>query len=77
MEYGILPNNPATKVKPPSEQRPEVRVWTPEEAKQFLKVAAEIRYFGAYVLALHTGLRRGEIIGLKWDDIDLEKKVLE
>ena len=45
---------------------------TPEQAKLLLQVAHESgdRLEALYVLAIHTGLRQGELLGLKWDDLD-------
>ncbi|MDX2698907.1 tyrosine-type recombinase/integrase [Streptomyces ipomoeae] len=45
--------------------------WTPEEAQQFWEVAKEHRLSGAWCLALFYGPRRGEILGLRWQDVDL------
>ena len=43
---------------------------TLEETEWFLEAAAQYRYFNEFRLALETGMRIGEIIGLKWSDID-------
>jgi integrase len=62
----------------PKHEAPEVEVYTLEEVNQIL-AAAEIEPIHIRTLieiALFTGLRRGEIVGLKWEDIDLEKKRL-
>jgi integrase len=48
-----------------------MRAWSAEEARRFLEVAREDRFFGVYVLALTCGLRQGEILGLTWDCVDL------
>jgi integrase len=48
-----------------------MHVWSAEEARRFLEVAREDRFFGVYVLALTCGLRQGEILGLTWDCVDL------
>ena len=52
---------------------------TPEQAKLLLRVAHEARdrLEALYVLATHTGLRQGELFGLKWDDVDLEDGSLQ
>lgn len=61
------------------EPRPEDRetqgrkgVWTPEQAVQFLRHHAEYRLIAAWTLSILTGLRRGELAGLKWSCVDLE-----
>ena len=58
------------------EVKEERRVLTRQETEIFLKAAKSTFYYDLYVLALETGLRIGEITGLKWSDIDHKKKVL-
>jgi len=50
--------------------------WTPEELRSFLGAIASHRLASAYVLAASTGMRRGEILGLRWNDLDLAKATL-
>jgi integrase len=50
--------------------------WTPEELQGFLKDIANHRLAAAYVLAASTGIRRGEVLGLRWCDVDLDLKTL-
>ncbi|HZG18047.1 MAG TPA: site-specific integrase [Candidatus Bathyarchaeia archaeon] len=58
---------------PPRIKRKEQKTWTIEEAVRFLETAkkANKTYYIAYLLALYTGLRRGEILALRWKDCDL------
>ncbi len=65
-------SNPADKADPPMSQSPEMKTWTAEELRTFLDFIADDRLFPAFHLAANTGLRRGEVLGLKWDDIDFE-----
>jgi integrase len=76
---GLIPHNATESVKPPQQTREEVRPLTPEQAKLLLQVAheAEDRLEALYVLAINTGLRQGELLGLKWDDVDLEDGSLQ
>ena len=62
----------------PKHEAPEVEVYTIEEVNQILKATdfEPIHIRTLVEIALFTGLRRGEIVGLKWEDIDLEKKRL-
>ena len=53
-----------------------MKVWTPEEADAFLLATREHRMHALYVLALTTGMRQGELLGLKWADIDLNAGTL-
>jgi integrase len=52
---------------------------TPAQAKLLLQVAHDVgdRLEALYVLAIHTGLRQGELLGLKWDDVDLDDGSLQ
>ena len=45
--------------------------WSPEELQTFLKGIADHRLAAAYVVAASTGMRRGEVLGLRWFDVDL------
>ena len=72
----LVARNVAKSVRSPSLATPERRVLTVDEAKRFLAVAAENRLEGVFVVGLTLGLRRGEILGLRWPDVDLENRVL-
>jgi integrase len=76
---GLIPRNVTESVKPPQPSREEMCPLTPEQAKHLLQVAHESvdRLEALYVLAIHTGLRQGELLGLKWDDVDLEDGSLQ
>jgi integrase len=76
---GLIPRNVTEAVKPPQIHREEMRPLTPEQAKILLKsVHAEgDRLEALYVMAVTTGLRQGELLGLKWDDVDLEAGTLQ
>ena len=76
---GLIPRNATEAVKPPQPSREEMHPLTPEQAKLFLQAAHEAgdRLEALYVLAIHTGLRQGELLGLKWDDVDLEDGSLQ
>ena len=76
---GLLPCNVTEAVKPPQIHRDEMNPLTPDQAKTLLEAAhAESdRLEALYVLAVTTGLRQGELLGLKWDDADLEAGMLQ
>jgi len=76
---GLIPRNATESVKPPQQTREEMHPLAPEQAKHLLQVAHETgdRLEALYVLAIHTGLRQGELLGLKWDDVDLEDGSLQ
>jgi len=68
--------NVCGQVTPPRYSAPEQHVLTEEQARHLLDVAQGHRLEVVLILALVTGMRRGEILGLKWPDIDWEKGVL-
>jgi integrase len=76
---GLIPRNATEAVTPPQSSREEMCPLTPEQAKPLLQVAHEAgdRLAALYVLAIHTGLRQGELLGLKWDDVNLEDGSLQ
>ena len=74
--WGLLARSPLLGVKPPRQERPEVRWWTPEQARTFLAAVEGDRLYALWVLVLSTGMRRGELAGLRWCDVDLETGVL-
>ncbi len=72
VKWGMLPRNVCDAVEKPKRRKQPMQYWTPEEAKKFLAEAAADRWFSLYVVAVTTGMRLGEILGLQWDDVDLE-----
>ena len=72
----LVPRNVAKLVETPRAPRAEVQPLSVEESKQLLAAAARDRLHAFYAVALAMGLRRGEALGLRWDDIDFEVGVL-
>jgi integrase len=70
LKWTLVPRNPAAAVDKPKAQRAEMRVWTVEQAQAFLAAIRDHRLYALYHLAITTGLRRGELLGLKWSDLD-------
>ena len=74
----LIRKNPAVHCTLPQKKSPEIEVLTPAEMQRLLiqaKYETEAFYV-MFLLDLSTGLRRGEVVGLKWEDIDLETGVL-
>jgi integrase len=65
----LIARNAATNIKLPKMRKKEIRPLKPDQAKAFLEAARGDRYEALYVLAIHYGLRRGELLGLKWPDL--------
>jgi len=73
---GLVARNVATLVAPPRVRRPEVQPCSPDEARSFLDAVAGDRLEGLYTVALALGLRQGEALGLRWQDVDLDTGAL-
>jgi integrase len=73
---GLIPRNVTAELKLPRITREEINPLNPEESRRLLEVARGDRLDALYVLALNTGMRQGELLALKWDDVDLERGVL-
>jgi integrase len=76
---GHLVSNPAAAADPPSPRAaraPIFPVWSPSELARFLEAAKDDPLYAAFHLAASTGLRRGELLGLRWCDLDLEAREL-
>ena len=58
--------NPVTAAKPPRIEKKEMKVLSQDQVTIFLQSSKEYRYYGAYVLAATSGMRRGEVLGLPW-----------
>ena len=71
---GLLTRSPLVGVRPPRREPPEIQTWSAAEAQTFLAAVRSDRLFALWALVLATGLRRGEVAGLKWDDIDFEAR---
>lgn len=71
INWDYLVANPAARTTLPSGRRPETAVWEPHHVRAFLAAVASDDLAAAWRLALTTGMRRGEILGLRWKDMDL------
>ena len=70
LRWGLVARNVCDAVSPPKVPRAEMQVLTPEQARDLLAAAAGDPLEALYVLAITTGMRQGELIGLKWQDFD-------
>ncbi len=75
---GLIPRNVTDSLKLPRIDREEIDPLTAEEANRLIEAAEEARdrLSALYLLAIHTGLRQGELLALRWEDLDLETGTL-
>ncbi|MGN7799060.1 tyrosine-type recombinase/integrase [Leifsonia sp. 22587] len=72
----LLDHNPGAGIRLPSTTAHEFTPWEPEQVGAFLDVAAAHRLGALFELAVQTGMRRGEIIGLRWSDVNMDKSTI-
>jgi integrase len=72
----LLLRNPADDVQRPRRRRTEMHVWSADELRRFLDETRRDRLHPCWVIAATTGLRRGELLGLRWADVDFGRQVL-
>lgn len=70
--WGLVHRNVAALASPPKPRRADMDTWTAEQLRAFLEHVAGERLYAAWLLAASTGMRRGELLGLRWVDVDLE-----
>ncbi|KKM12917.1 integrase [Clostridiales bacterium PH28_bin88] len=79
VEWQVLPANPASRVKPPKAPRKQAASYDEEQTAALLEAAARepLKYRVMIVLEVATGLRRGELMGLEWKDVNFERGTIE
>lgn len=70
--WNLLTRNVADAAQPPKKQKTTKETWGAEQLRTFLTQVRDDRLFAAWQLAALTGMRRGEVLGLSWADIDLD-----
>jgi len=73
LKWELIVRNPASVVTAPTPDKKPPKTFTSDQAKQFLESVEDHRWYPIYVLAITTGMRQGEILGLHWEDVDLAK----
>jgi integrase len=74
---GLIPRNIADGIKAPKPKKKEINPLSPDQTRAFLEAIHGDRLEALYVLAIHRGLRQGELLGLRWEDVDLEAGTLQ
>lgn len=70
VRWGIIMRNPASVVNKPKPRRKEMKIWNETEVVSFLSLFTGTRFDALFYLAVTTGMRKGELLGLKWNDLD-------
>jgi integrase len=73
---GLIPRNVASVVKAPKPTKKEIRPLTHAQVNALFEAARGDRLEALYIVAVMMGLRQGELLGLKWEDVDLEAGTL-
>ena len=78
VQHNYVPGNVAARASVPrsSGQHREMGFWTADELRTFLDAQVDHRHYAAWYVAATTGMRRGEILGLLWRDVDLDRRRL-
>jgi integrase len=72
VRWGTLSRNPADRAEPPRPRTPEMKVWDVAQLRTFLGQVENNRLGPVWLLIATTGMRRGEVVGLRWADVDLD-----
>lgn len=79
LKLRLIPRNPCQGTTFPKLTHKEMKFYDEPQVQQLLNTALTIGdpYYPIYYLAIHTGMRQGELLGLKWEDIDLNRRTLQ
>jgi integrase len=76
LKWNMIPRNAADAVKAPRPAPEEMHPLSQDEARKLIEAAHGDKLEALYVLAVHTGMRQGELLALKWEDVDLNEGVI-
>jgi integrase len=79
INLGLIGKNPCSGTIPSKPEQTEMKFYDDHQAKCLLKTATEIgnKLYALYFLAIHTGMRQSELMGLKWADVDWKLSTLQ
>src|SRR5215208_6540690 len=76
LKWNMIPRNVADAVKAPRPAPEEMHPLSPDEARKLIEAASGDKLEALYILAVHTGMRQGELLALKWENLDLNEGVI-
>lgn len=76
VKWELIHRNPCQSVTPPKVDKRTPSVWTVEQAQSFLRATAEHRWHAIYLIALTSGARRGEILGMEWQNLNWARSTI-
>lgn len=77
LQMGLVNRNVTEMLKPPRRSTREMLPLSALEVRRFLEVVREDRFYALYVLACSTGMREGELLALRWQDVDLARRTVQ
>ena len=77
VKLNYLARNPLVGLERLKVPKRNLSYWLPEQVRQFLECNQDDPYYPLYAFVLNTGLRKGELLGLCWDKVDRERKMVE
>ncbi|MFP7254638.1 site-specific integrase [Terribacillus goriensis] len=75
-KWNMIISNPVASADPPSIKKAEFLIWNSADINKFLITIRNERLYILFFLAIHTGMRKGELLALKWSDINLAKRII-
>jgi integrase len=76
VKWQLVVRNVADAVEPPRPERHEMQTLTSEQVRILLEEAKKTQYYALIYTAIHTGMRRGELLGLRWQDINFDTNTI-
>lgn len=76
VKWRLISQNAALEAEPPKNKSRKTQVWSAGQAVKFLEFIKDHRLCALYFLAITTGMRRGELMGLRWRDVDLDEGIV-